>query len=602
MLENIKIRNKILMTVGVLLVFLLLVALTGYWGITRIHASNTEAVQRAKDISNLYEMLYYMAAQYQYQADLIINGNPQSIQDFQQKAALMDQAQQTVAAHIDSNQERAWFQQMGQADQSFDSLFNDQIVPAFQAGDSEKMKALDSQSDQFMSQMADLVYQKLVPSYTQEMDAAENAIGSTGQQVLNLLVLMSLAAGAMGLAMGIVISNNISNSLKGVIQAAEAMSNGRLDQRALVKGRDEVSVLAKTFNQMADQLKIMLTNEQKMRQQQHNVIEQYMAYMTQVGRGDLTSRLAISSDGTVGSDDPLRVLGHNLNDTSASLRAMLLQISQNAGDINSAAAEILAATTQQASGASEQNAAITQTTSTVDEVRAIAEQSGNRAQEVADSAQQTVQVSRGGQQAVQEVINSMAQIKDQVEGIAENILALSEQTQQIGEIIATVNEIASQSNMLALNASVEAARAGEHGRGFAVVASEVRALAEQSRQATSQVKSILWEIQKATNVTVMATEEGTKSVSRGLELANQAAEAIRQLSGVINDNAHAAFQVVTSGRQQQTGMEQISAAMVNINQATMQSLASTRQAERAAQNLNELARKMIDLFGKYRLN
>ena len=170
-----------------------------------------------------------------------------------------------------------------------------------------------------------------------------------------------------------------------------------------------------------------------------------------------------------------------------------------------------------------------------------------------------METARTGQSAVQETIESMAMIKERVEGIAENILALSDQTQQIGEIIATVNEIASQSNMLALNASVEAARAGEHGKGFAVVAMEVRNLAEQSRQATAQVKAILSEIQKATNSTVMATEEGTKGVERGVQLAAQAREAIEQLAAVINESAQIATQVVAGGRQQQTGVEQIAA-------------------------------------------
>jgi methyl-accepting chemotaxis protein len=219
---------------------------------------------------------------------------------------------------------------------------------------------------------------------------------------------------------------------------------------------------------------------------------------------------------------------------------------------------------------------------------------------VASAAQRTVQTAEQGQRALEETIESMGMIKERVEGIAENILALSDQTQQIGDIIATVNEIAAQSNMLALNASVEAARAGEHGKGFAVVAMEVRNLAEQSRQATAQVKAILSEIQKATNSTVMATEEGTKGVERGVQLSVQARDALEQLTAVINESAQIATQVVAGGHQQQTGVEQIALAMQNINQATVQSLASTRQAEKSAQNLNELARKMNETVAQYR--
>ncbi len=272
----------------------------------------------------------------------------------------------------------------------------------------------------------------------------------------------------------------------------------------------------------------------------------------------------------------------------------IARIRAAASQINSTAAEILAATTQQASGASEQAASISQTNTTVDEVKTISEQSTTRAQEVVNVAQRTVDVSRSGQEAVEDTINSMNQIRDRVEGIAENILALSGQAQQIGEITATVSDIASQSKVLALNASVEAARAGEHGKGFAVVAVEVRNLAEQSRQATAQVKSILTEIQNSINATVMATEEGTKVVEQGVTLAVQTREVIAQLAEVIQESAQSATQMVVSGRQQASGVEQVAAAMQNINQAMTQSMASTRQAEKAAQNLDELARSLTE--------
>ena len=283
------------------------------------------------------------------------------------------------------------------------------------------------------------------------------------------------------------------------------------------------------------------------------------------------------------------------------LQEILVQVRDTATRLSSASAEILASTAQQLSSASEQSAAISQTTTTVDEVRNIAEQVVARAQEVADTAQRSVEFSRAGEGAVGETIESMAGIKQRVEGIAENILALSEQTQQIGNIIATVDDIASQSNMLALNASVEAARAGEQGKGFAVVAMEVRSLAEQSKQATTQIEEILSEIQKATNMTVMATEEGTKGVEEGVNLSARTGDVIQQLGNVLTQSAQAAVQMVAGGQQQTSGIEQIALAMANINQATVQSLASTRQAESAARDLNELALTLAESVEQYRL-
>lgn len=318
-------------------------------------------------------------------------------------------------------------------------------------------------------------------------------------------------------------------------------------------------------------------------------------YVDRMSRGEIPGQITAQYKGD------FDVLKNNLNRLSDRLRDMLSALTTAANNLNTASAEILAATTQQASGATEQSASISQTTTTVQEVKAISEQSSNRAQEVASASQKTVDVSRTGQKAMKDTIESMAQIKEQVESIAENILALSDQTQQIGEIIATVNDIASQSNMLALNASVEAARAGEHGKGFAVVAMEVRSLAEASKQATAQVKAILSEIQKATNTTVMATEEGTKGVEKGVQLAAQARESIEQLGAVINESAQIAVQMMAGGQQQVTGIEQIALAMQNINQVTVQSLASTRQAEKSAQNLNEMARDMLATVNQYRL-
>jgi methyl-accepting chemotaxis protein len=414
-----------------------------------------------------------------------------------------------------------------------------------------------------------------------------------------LAAIISLAELAALALMAFAVARRVVRPIELLVGVAQAIASGDLGRHADIGSRDEIGMLADAFNQMILQLRDMLRNEQEQREYLQVMVQEYGDYMAQVAQGDLASRLTLYEDGA--KDDPLLVLGGNLNETAASLQHMIRRMRDVANNLSAAAAELLAATTQQAAGASQQSAAIAQTTTTVDELKTIAEQSVARAQDVASASQRTVEVSHTGQQMVRDTIASMSEIKARVEGIAENILALSEQTQQIGEIIATVNDIAAQSNMLALNASVEAARAGEYGKGFAVVAVEVRNLAEQSRQATGQVKAILSDIQKATNATVMATEEGTKRVDEGVQLAAQAQEVIGQLAAVIEESAQAATQMVVGGRQQSAGTEQIALAMQNINQATVQGLASTRQAEKTARELNELARSLAEIVEQYRL-
>src|SRR3989338_4864662 len=111
----------------------------------------------------------------------------------------------------------------------------------------------------------------------------------------------------------------------------------------------------------------------------------------------------------------------------------------------------------------------------------------------------------------------MGVIGEQRQGVEESIMRLGEQSQTIGEIVASVGDLAEQSNLLGVNASIEAVKAGEIGKGFSVVAQEVKALAEQSKQATTQVRGILGEIQKAMTCAVLLAEQGSKAGESGDE-------------------------------------------------------------------------------------
>ncbi len=281
------------------------------------------------------------------------------------------------------------------------------------------------------------------------------------------------------------------------------------------------------------------------------------------------------------------------------LQELLAYISRVATDLNSASTEILAATSQQVSAIAEQSASITQASGAVDEIRTIAQQTSERAHTVAQVTQHTAETSEVGQQAVFQAIAGMQSIKQKVDTIAQNILALSEQTQAIGQIITAVGEIASQSNMLALNAAVEAARAGEVGRGFAVVAAEVRNLAEQSRTATERVREILSEVQRGVSTAAIATEEGIKGADAGVQLTNDAGEAIRLLAESVQQSTQAAIQTDTAVTRQLAGLEQIATAFQNIDRAASQSLVSTRQSEQTAQEFHALSVELHQLVERH---
>lgn len=414
----------------------------------------------------------------------------------------------------------------------------------------------------------------------------------------------------LGSFLGFWAAGQISHPIRRLATMAKAVQSGDLSQQTLVDSADELGELAIAFNSMTRQLHQTLAGlqerveaEQTQRLYLQDTVQTYVEYMSAVSQGNLVARLDLTAVQTTADEaDPLQILGRNLNETAASLQNMIQQTLNAANNLRSAVAEILTTTNQQAASASEQAASVSETVSTVVEVRQTVEQTVERIRQLLDASQLSLQVGEQGLGAVEKTIAGMQLVKDQVGLIANTILTLSEQTQQIGEIIATVDDIADQSNLLALNAAIEAARAGEAGRGFAVVASEVRSLAEQSVQATIQVRKILGEIQKAGNSAVLVTEEGANQSDVGVKLAELAGQAIRSMRDQNRQTAETTQQMAASSRQQLAGIDQVTLAMETINQVTLQAEVGTRQMEAAARNLNALAENLTRSVEQYTIN
>jgi methyl-accepting chemotaxis protein len=417
-----------------------------------------------------------------------------------------------------------------------------------------------------------------------EMEAEENtllrqrtdAATHSASMTLDTIVWGTTGAFLIMAVVGFLLTRDIAGPLNQVATIAGDIAKGNLGARLEESQRsDEIGTLLRAFSRMIATLREMVSAAQA------------------IAAGDLRARVTPQSD--------VDALGNAFATMVDNLRRTTSDLAEAVNVLAASSSQILASTTQVASGAAETGTAIAQTTTTVEEVKQTALVSSQKAKYVSESAQRATQVGATGRKAVEAAVTGIQRIQTQVESIAESVVRLSEQSQAIGEIIATVNDLAEQSNLLAVNAAIEAAKAGEQGRGFAVVAQEVKSLAEQSKHATAQVRTILSDIQKATTAAVLATEQGSKAVEAGVLQSAEAGETIRQLVDSLTEAAQAASQITASSQQQLVGTDQVALAMENIKQASAQNVAGTRQTETAARNLNELGQRLKLLVVQYKM-
>lgn len=201
----------------------------------------------------------------------------------------------------------------------------------------------------------------------------------------------------------------------------------------------------------------------------------------------------------------------------------------------------------------------------MDELNASSRQVAEAGLVAGNSAKKMLNLVEGGTAAVSRTLEGMNMLKENVRAIAKQTTSLSQSTQEIGKIILLVSEVANQTNMLALNAAVEAVRAGEQGKGFAVVAAEIRKLADQSRNSTARITSVLAEIEKLIHSTVIATNEGIKTVAQSVQIAQETELVFDSFRDVVSQVVARSQEISLSTQEQATAIQQVVDAIKVIN-------------------------------------
>jgi methyl-accepting chemotaxis protein len=251
-------------------------------------------------------------------------------------------------------------------------------------------------------------------------------------------------------------------------------------------------------------------------------------------------------------------------------------------------------------GQSETESAVTETNASMEELRHTSELTSKNAQDTlasSNGARETLQASSA---AMKTTIGDLNQIQEKMGVISDSTGKLNDHCQAIGQIIDSVSDLANQSHVLAVNASIEAAKAGEQGKGFAVVAQEVRNLAEQSKQATTKVHDILSDIQNAMNNTVLATEQGSTAVGKGVEQSAATDELMTQLITDMESMTKATEQICSATEQQFTAVDQTKEAISNIKTTSINQTEELHLIETNINGLNTVIEALLDVMKAFK--
>ncbi len=485
------------------------------------------------------------------------DGNKSAREEFKEKS-------ESLMATLESKKSIELLESVNKSEHNVQQ-FADRMFALKDAGETEQYEKLDSSQGRLILKQFDERVENLA---NYQSEAVEAKIANTSKDIdaikLNMISLGVFAV-IISLIIAMIMGTIISRPIKGMAKAAQKIAEGDLTAEQIrIKNRDEVGDLALAFNQMAQNLKSLITNVSQ--------------NTTQVSAS--AAELTASADQTI----------------------------QATEQITSAMQEVASGSEAQGKNATESSQAMKNMTNGI-------QQLASTTAAVSELAIETNTEANKGNESLHRVISQMDTINTAVLESANVVKNLGNHSVEIGNIISIITDIAEQTNLLALNAAIEAARAGDHGRGFAVVANEVKKLAEQSKKSAEQISGLISEIQQETNRAVTVMDTGTQEVQVGMQVVKVAEEGFSKIVDLIEQVSKQIQEATTVSEEMSSSAEQIYASfdeiatiaqtsssnLQNVASASEEQLATIEEVAASAATLSTMAEELQTQVSRFKV-
>ena len=589
MFKDLSIKNKLYLGFGSIVAIILTLLGVAYNSFSRLSDANAwdrHTMEVLIEIDKIHNSILQIQVETR---GYILTGNEASLTPETDEAAVLSQhTQKTISMTADNKPQSERFRKIEQLSSTWVKEWINPLI--------EKRRALGN-APGAIETVARLLPPGGSPGIIQANKLLDDAAAEENRLLaertatssrLQETMLLTLALGGVlciVLALGIsfILSKAILGPLNNLTEAVGRIAGGEQGARAAILSRDELGKVTEEFNRMAQTIQDNQANELAATNNLRAKVDSLLEVVSKAASGDLTGKVSITGSDAIGQ------LGNGLAKMFENLRSLLNNVQKAGIQVTTSATEIAASARQQEATGIEQAQTSVEILSTTKEISANTSQLLKTMEDATAVADYTTNATAEAQNNLKRMDSTMQHMVSATDSINAKLAALSEKASNINSVLITITKVADQTNILSLNAAIEAEKAGEAGRGFSVVATEIRRLADQTSVSTWDIEQMLKEMQSAVSASVMGMDKFSEEIRRSVGEVRQVAE---QLSSVMDQvqKLTPQFDAVLQGMQSQAiGASQISDTMMQLNDATQQTVESLKATSEAVHQLQYAA-------------